>query len=113
MACCTYLLDHDYTKPTSDGELNDLLAEVRKVTGEDWRIREFVSERRRWFRRPVIAKAYELLVGIHSGEFQIVNFYRPEADRLAYGSMNFINDAGYVAAYLYGVLAGAGVKVSA
>lgn len=104
MPCCTYLSDNEYTQPTSDVELNDLLAEVRQATGDDWRICEIVRERRRWLRAPLVTKEYELFHHVVGPEFQEVNFYRPE--RLE-NCFNFVNSAGHVAAYLYGVLAGA------
>lgn len=102
MPICTYLSDCDHTKPTSDGELNDLLRWVREATGDEWRIRESEHEVRRWFRKPKTIKLYSLYNHVASIEFQIVNFYRPDSG----GSINTMVDASVVAAYLYGVLAG-------
>lgn len=103
MPCCTYLSGDEYTKPTSDSELNDLLRCVREATGDDWRIGEQEFVVRRWFRRQKVVKQYTLYNHVASVEFQIVNFYRPDRED---NSINMINDAGFVAAYLYGVLAG-------
>ncbi len=79
MACCVWLGSDQCLRPTSDAELNALLAEVRDVTGDDWRIREMTREVRRWFRKPRVARQYELTHHVHSGvEFQCINFYRPD-----------------------------------
>ena len=104
MPCCTYLNGDEGLAPTSDKEINALLADVRAATGEDWRVREYRYEHRRWFRKPRIVCDYELYHCVHGPEYQIINFYRP--DRTDDSSLNFYNDAGYVVAYLYGVLAG-------
>lgn len=104
MACCVWIGSDQCLIPTSDSELNKLLADVRAATGDDWRIREMTWTVRRWFRKPRVVRQYELLHHVHSGvEFQVINFYRP--DREGGGSINIINDASHVAAYLYGILA--------
>jgi len=107
MACCTYLDGDAYTAPTSDAELNSLLAAVRAATGRDWRIRELIIYRRRLFRRPIGVKVFELLIGTNGPEFQMINFYRPDIASGPYSSISVLNEARYVAAYLYDVLAGA------
>jgi hypothetical protein len=106
MPCCTYLSDNEYTQPTSDVELNSLLSEVCERTGDDWRICETIFEVRRWFRTAKVLKRYELFSHVSGPEFQCVNFYRPDREDDYLPSINLRNDAGYVAAYLYGVLAG-------
>lgn len=106
MPCCTYLSDDQHTSPTTDTELNELLAEVREATGEDWRIAERFVEQRRWFRKPLTVKLYTLYAHTSSIEFQCINFYRPDREDDWLPSIQIMNDAGYVAAYLYGILAG-------
>ena len=106
MPCCTYLSDNEHTTETTDKELNELLAEVRKLTGHDWRMREMVSVRKRLFRKPTTRKYYMLYSHVAAIEFQIINFYRPERKDEVFGSMNFVNDAGYLAAFFYGLLEG-------
>ena len=107
MPCCTYLnYSDDCTKPTSDDELNAILAEVRHATGEDWRVSETIWMKHRWFRKPLEMKSYELYSHVCQGEFQVVNFYRPDLEDEWCPSINITNSAGYVVAYLYGVLAG-------
>lgn len=104
MPICTYLDQYDCTEETSDDELNSLLADVREATGDDWRIRESEYEVHRWFRRPLIKRRYTLYRQTVGSEFQIMNFYRPDLVQLQ--SINTVNGAEHVAAYLYGVLAG-------
>jgi hypothetical protein len=104
MPCCTYLNDNEYTSPTTDIELNKLLSDVRRLTGDDWRIHESVYETRRWFRPPLLSKNYELYGPISGPEFQIINFYRPERSDEMFSSINHNNSAGHVAAFLYGML---------
>jgi len=92
---CTYLSDTDYTQPTTDKEINTLLAEVRKQTKCDWRVGEEIYKC--WW---YTSKRYTLYNHTRGVEFQIVNFYRPEST----GSIHTNVDAGYIAAYFYGLL---------
>lgn len=109
MCCCTYLSETDFTMPTSDSNLNSLLAEVRAATGDDWRIGEWQYTVRRlfslWF--PKFVMQYELYHHVSGPEFQIINFYRPDRGDW---SINHVNDASHISAYLYGVLAGVQTK---
>ena len=104
MPCCTYLGEQEFTWPTSDAELNSLLADIRERTGDDWRIAERIETvgvfRKQRFKR------YTLYNHVGGPEFQIINFYRPDRADEPLSSINHYNDAGYVAAYLYGLLAG-------
>lgn len=103
MPICTYLDERQHTAPTTDSELNNLLADVRTATGRDWRVGERIIERRRWFRKPLVAKRYTIYLNTNGPEFQIVNLYRPDLDELSFG---IVNEASHVAAYFYGLLAG-------
>lgn len=103
MPCVTYLSDSEHTTPTSDQEINAILAEVRQATGDDWRVAETTLTTHRLFRSPKHCKLYVLYSHVQGPEYQVVNFYRPERGEY---SINFANDAAHVAAYLYGVLAG-------
>ena len=99
MPICTYLDRDDHLGPTSDSEINTLVADVRKMTGEDWRVHEItfwtgIREHKR----------YAIYHETKAPEYQMVNLYRP--DRPEFDSVNTINEASHVAAYLYGVLAG-------
>jgi hypothetical protein len=102
MPCFTYLSGDEWTKPTTDKELNEVLAEARLVTGLDWRIWEDVRTYKRWFRKPITKKYYELVLGVGNGEFQLINFHNPDSGT----SINMRATAGPVCAYLYGVLSG-------
>jgi len=101
MPAYTYLGQEEHTTPTKNTTLNGLLAEVRQATGEDWRIAERVFLHRRLLRKPREITLYELFVGTTASEFQAINFYR-EHD----WSINLVNSAELVAAYLHGLLAG-------
>lgn len=103
MPLCTWISDDSYTQPTTDGELNRLLAEVRNKTGDDWRISERIREEKRWFRRPRTVKHYCLFGPLGGIDFQVINFYRPD---LVVEWKASASDAGYVAAFLYGLLEG-------
>lgn len=100
MPCCTYLNADECTAPVSDPELNSLLAELRKVTGRDWRLEERVrSMGRLWWRRCV--KSYLLYAGMPDGvEFQVINFYTAD------GSLTPFVPAQVIAAYIYGYMGG-------
>lgn len=98
----TYLQHNQHTEPTSCAKLNELISEVRKVTGKDWRVAELSFERAFWFRKSQIVFRYELLLHICSGEFQCINFHRDGTD----WSINTTVPAELVIAFLYGILAG-------
>ncbi len=106
MPICTYLEENQHRSLTNDSELNRLLIDVRIATGRDWRLRETITLRRRWFRKPVEVRRYTLYLHTTGAEFQIMNFYRPENGSEWLPSINTMNDAGYIAAYFYGLLAG-------
>ena len=92
MPMCTYLGDDQHTAPTSDQELNTLLAEVRSATGEDWRIGEHESLRLVPFRGTRVKRTYTLYAHVSGGEFQVLNLRG--------------NTVGHVEAFLFGILAG-------
>lgn len=94
MPICTYLDRDDHLGPTRDSEINTLLAEVRRTTGEDWRVREltFWTGLCFWRREH---KRYAIYHELNAPEYQMVNLYRP--DRPEFGSVNTINEASHVA----------------
>jgi hypothetical protein len=104
MPACTWLGEHDFRKPTSNTELNNLLMEVRSKTGRDWRVAEHkfeVYRGWRFWRKPEPKLLYEVYVGTVETEFQIINFYR-DWD----WSINHHNNVELVVAYLMGILTG-------
>lgn len=106
MPMCTYLSDGQHTKPTSNKKINELLAEVRQKTGEDWRVGEHVHEIPRWFRKSRTYRWFELLKCVdpppYRTEFQIINFYREHSGT----TINDAVSADLIVAYLYGMLGG-------
>jgi len=104
MPITTFLSQNDYTQATSSSELNELLARVRKNTGKDWRICEhkFTEITGIWpFLKRKKRILYSVYVEFMPPEFQIINFYREDTGT----SINESNEAGFVAAYFYGILA--------
>ena len=102
MPACTYLGQNEYLAPTGVKALDEALAELRSVTGEDWRVavRRFVTGRL-WWRKEV--QHFELYCGLGGGEFQIINFYRDGTD----WSINHYVPAELVVAYIFGTIGGA------
>ena len=102
MCICTYISDGEYTHPTNNEYLNELLQEVRQVTGDDWRLKERTScYKPGWFRKLKCVKLYSLYNHLHSIEFQVINFYCDEND----SSIHTMCSADVMAAYLLGILA--------
>lgn len=104
MPVTTYLNPEDYLQPTGNAELNALLAQVRKNTGKDWRLCEhrFTEVTGIWpFYKRKKRVLYSVYVEVQGPEFQVINFYREDTGT----SINESNEAGYVAAYFYGILA--------
>lgn len=99
---CTYLSGDRHAEPTKCQQLNELLADVRKTTGKDWRVAEHEFERTYWFRKSEVVFRYELLVHICAGEFQCINFHRDGTT----WSINTTVPAELVIAFLFGILAG-------
>lgn len=108
MPMCSYFGDNEAMQPTGDAVLDDLLAEVRKRTQEDWRIWWREYEIRKFLRKAARSRAYSLIVETQAPEFQIINFYRDNTD----GSINGAVSKELIYAYLYGLLAGLHAKES-
>lgn len=96
MAVCTYLRGDEYLTPTSNNDLNKLLAELRQKTGRDWRLRERINETGAlWWKRERKLYCLFLFVGgnpFFGDEYQIINLGH--------------NDAETVEAYMLGWLEG-------
>lgn len=103
MCICCYLGDTEYTDPTSNEVINELLQEVRQATGDDWRIQESVVKTRPgWLRSERTVSVYTIYNHIHCTEFQVMNFYCSEDKD---SSIHISCSADVMAAYLYGILA--------
>lgn len=104
MSICTYLTDDEFTTPTTNVTLNEVLAEVRRVTGRDWRVGErSYTTGHLWWRKT--SHWYTLYLTTTMSEVQVINFWR-EGDC----SISTNSSAERVIAYLYGVLAGAAIE---
>lgn len=105
MTCTTFLSSWELNRPSSNGVINTLLAEVRQKTGKDWQVTEREAKvARPWWRRfgkVKTVKLFTLYRGIGGVEYQIVNFYRNHD-----WSINHENDAELVVSYLHGILTG-------
>lgn len=102
----------DERPPTNHQEINSLLADARRLTGEDWVVDEYevTSSKRVWFRRVhTFRYAYRVCVGIGGIEYQVINFESED------GEGTTMVPARMVTAFFYGLLAGfkAGQNVSA
>lgn len=102
MPMCTYLGDAEHTSPTGHKVIDETLADLRKQSGDDWRVGVHVIEQPRWFRKPIRHKWYALYINVGLGEFQRINFYRDGTD----WSINPNVTAELVVAYMFGYLAG-------
>lgn len=72
MPMTTFLGPDECTEPTSSSEINELLAEIREVTGEDWRVKERTwTVGHLWWKR--IERRYWLHVCVGGAEFQVIN----------------------------------------
>ena len=103
----TFLSDNELNIPTSDKAVNEALAEVREMTGENWQVLERIVEVYiPWylFWKPAkYVRIFELYCYVGGcGPWQQINFYRAGSDT----SINICVTADLVVAYLYGIQAG-------
>ena len=91
MPAVTYLSQHEAeagrTVPDAK-DCNELLQEVRKVTGEEWIIRVHTYQtKRKLFRKQRTVKFYSLYYGMPNGvEWQCVNLASPEGGTIFHPS---------------------------
>jgi hypothetical protein len=102
MTCTTFLHDGELNQPLPDGEVQAILDEVRKLSGENWQVVPLPSQRAGLFRRkqPDLYGVYVYVGGI--GPWQQINFW--SADRS--WSISLYQPLEVVAAYLLGMLGG-------
>jgi len=101
MPAYIYLGDSEGRTPTSNPEIDTLIAKLRERTQDDWRVLERTCRGPRtgfWRRRTTVMR-YELMRGTGDKEFQMVNFWAPRGS-----SMNFFVSAEVLVAYLDGLL---------
>jgi hypothetical protein len=122
MPAVTYLRADEYLQPTGDREIDEALAAVRSMTGEDWRVAVYEFDLGiLWWRRT--RRVFGLFVGLGKlpenaqimggDEFQIINFPPLRGDPLLRGIwlINHDVDRALVLTYLFGICAGAGARV--
>jgi hypothetical protein len=107
MPATTYLGEHEATQPTGDADIDELLTEVREVTGEDWRCERFEFDVGLlwWSKRRQIFTLYKRVdtARLGSGEYQIINF---APDVVGGWSINHEAQRSRIIAYLHGMLGG-------
>lgn len=91
----TCLSPHQLNKPTRDVLLNEVLAEVRQCTGENWQVVEFTNITRKWFR---------------DREYVWYGLHVEVGGVLPYQVISCVNTAKERKAYLYGILTGLGTE---
>ena len=91
----TCLSPHQINKPTRDVPLNEVLAEVRQRTGENWQVVEFTNITRKWFR-----DREHVWYGLH---VEVGGIF-------PYQVISCVNTAEECKAYLYGVLTGMSIE---
>lgn len=88
MPAVTYLRDDEVASGRSipdDKEADELLQQLRNLTGEDWIVMILpIWIRDRWWKRPRQTKRYTLYADCH-GEWQIMNLVTPDGGSLFHG----------------------------
>lgn len=107
MPVTTYLrqsgISREYPYHLKDIELADLLQELRQTTNDDWVILEESFGEKRWFKK-IVKRKYRLLKDLGGGEYQEIQFYRPDEDFLK--TIGVGVHPSIVAAYMTGLLSG-------
>lgn len=103
----TFLSDNELNIPTSDKVVNEVLDEVRRMTGENWQVLERTVEVYvPWYlfwKRAKYVKVFDLYCYVGGcGPWQVINFYQSDSAT----SINTCATADLVVAYLYGIQAG-------
>lgn len=99
----TFLNDWELNQVLPDPNVQTLLDEVRKMTGEDWQIVKHVIEYREWFRTKY-KDTYSLYVHVGGvGPWQVINFYSSPEEF----SINTMVNLGTISNYLMGICSGA------
>lgn len=109
MAICTYLNQNEIEewRKVSDEDVNELLQDVNKETGNKYFLKAVNIVKRRgwftsWFLSPVKETFYTIYIDFgHLPEVQVMNFYMPGGS-----SINTSIPKAGIIAYFLGVLAG-------
>lgn len=102
MTCTTFLHDGELNQPLPDAEVQMILDEVRKLSGENWQVVPLPRPRANAFLRrpPTLYGVYVYVGGM--GPWQQINFWRNGTS----SSINLYQPLDVVAAYLLGMLGG-------
>lgn len=102
MTCTTFLHDGELNQPLPDAEVQAILDEVRKLSGENWQVVPLPPRRAGLFRKlqPTQYGVYVYVGGI--GPWQQINFWGANTS----WSINLYQPLEVVAAYLLGMLGG-------
>ena len=74
MTCVVWCDMSGVSQKVTDKDLLDLLADLRRLSGDQWELEELQVSIRRWFRKPRKEKWYTLYFPISGGlEWQIIN----------------------------------------
>lgn len=92
MVCTTAIEDWEQNVPTKDEDLNELIQEVREVSGKNWQVVERKRTKKRWFRKDKTYYWYGLYLEI--GGF------------LPFQVLTCVHTARECKCYLYGLLSG-------
>ena len=104
MTCTTFLHDGELNQRLPDAEVQAILDEVRKLSGEDWQVVPLPPRRAGLFRKlqPTYYGVYVYVGGM--GPWQQINFWAPPQH--GRWSINLYQPLDVVAAYLLGMLGG-------
>ena len=102
MTCTTFLNDNELNQPLPDAEIQLILDEIRKLSGENWQIVPLLIRNPRLFQRkkPTLYGVYVYVGGM--GPWQQINFWSADVK----WSINLYQPLEVVAAYLLGMLGG-------
>ena len=102
MTCTTFLHEGELNQPLPDAEVQQILDEVRKLSGEDWQVVPLPPRSTGLFRRkqPTYYGVYVYVGGM--GPWQQINFW----GAVGTSSINLYQPLEVVAAYLLGLYGG-------
>ena len=107
MPAVTYLSDHEvreWSIVKDDKDCNELLQELRSLTGENWIIgTQERWPRKRWFRKQAAPVRFYTLYADCHGEWQVINLVTPNGGSIFHGSSQSRED---VMNFMLGIVCG-------
>lgn len=105
MPLTTFLHDSELNVKTSSHEINILLADVRRETGEDWQVVERTRTIHSFWKGDKVVRGYSVYKYVGGmGPWQQINFCTPTSKTNSLAGLGI--DECTVVNYLYGILAG-------